>query len=79
MISLSPRQSGKRVGVIFTGMERDGANGLIHGKRLGATDIAKAPSTAAVSSGPRAAVETGTVDFILTPEQIRDKLILLYR
>ena len=79
MQSLARQSERRLMGIVLTGMGRDGANGIVHMKSLGATNIAQDPSTAAVASMPRAAIETGAVDLVLTPAQIRDKLILFFR
>lgn len=67
------------VGVILTGIGRDGAQGISHIKCLGGTTIAQDSRTCVVYGMPKAAVETGNVDFVLTPEEIREKLIELVK
>ncbi len=65
------------MGIILTGMGRDGADGIYHLHKLGAVTIAQDPATAPIKSMPQSAIETGEIDFILTPEKIRDALIKL--
>ena len=63
------------ISVILTGMGSDGAQGLAHMKSIGATTIAQNEDTCAVFGMPAEAIKTGFVDFILSPEEIRDMLI----
>ncbi len=63
------------VGVVLTGMGRDGAEGIRHIKSLGGITIAQSLKTCIIHEMPRAAFETGKVDFVLPPEGIREKLI----
>jgi len=64
------------IGIIMTGMGRDGAEGLIHIKSIGGTTFAQDEETSVVWGMPKAAINTGHVDYVLSPEDIRDKLIL---
>jgi two-component system chemotaxis response regulator CheB len=68
------KPSGRLVGVILTGMGRDGADGVLHMKQLGATIIAQDQSTSVIYGMPKAAKETGCVDFVLSTERIAVKL-----
>ncbi len=67
----------KLIGVILTGMGKDGAKGIKHIKSLGGTTIAQNKETSVIYGMPKEAIDTGTVDFVLTPDQIREKLIEL--
>ena len=67
----------KLIGVILTGMGKDGAKGIKHIKSLGGTTIAQNKETSVIYGMPKEAIDTGTVDFVLTPYQIREKLIEL--
>ncbi len=69
------RRDAKLVSVIFTGMGCDGADGLAHMKDLGATTYAQDSASSVIYGMPKAAVDTGKVDFVMPPEQIRDSLI----
>ena len=62
-------------GVILTGMGRDGAAGLAHLKRLGATTFAQDKATCAVHGMPAEAVRLGAVDAELPPEGIVQRLV----
>ncbi|MBM3132705.1 MAG: chemotaxis protein CheB [Chloroflexi bacterium] len=62
------------IGIVLTGMGSDGAKGISHIKDLGGATFAQDESTCVVYGMPKAAVETGKVDFILPPEEIADKV-----
>ena len=64
----------KMAGVILTGMGADGADGISHIKKLGGITIAQDQKTSVIYGMPKAAAETGSVDFILPTDQIADKL-----
>lgn len=71
MHSLTPPAPGQKlIGVLLTGMGKDGAAGLAHIKRLGGLTIAQNQATCAVYGMPAAAVKLGCVDYELPPEQI---------
>jgi two-component system chemotaxis response regulator CheB len=55
-------------------MGRDGADGVLHMKQLGATIIAQDQSTSVIYGMPKAAKETGCVDFVLSTDRIAVKL-----
>ncbi|MBL8774014.1 MAG: chemotaxis response regulator protein-glutamate methylesterase [Phenylobacterium sp.] len=58
------------VGVILTGMGRDGAEGLLAMRRRGATTIAQDEATSIVYGMPRAAEELGAVERVLPLHRI---------
>ena len=69
----------KLIGVLLTGMGRDGAAGLAHVKQLGGLTIAQYEATCAVYGMPGAAVRLGCVDFELPPEKIATLLVAQMR
>lgn len=75
MESVDPDQFKQLMGIILTGMGRDGANGIRHLKSLGATTIAQDEDSCAIFGMPKESIDTGCVDFVLAPLQIRDKII----
>lgn len=71
MMSLkSPSHGGRLVGVVLTGLGRDGAAGMSHIKRMGGWTIAQSPDTTAVYGMPQQAIATGDVDLVLPPGDI---------
>ena len=60
----------KTLGVLLTGMGRDGAKGMAAIKIMGGRTIAQDESTSTVFGMPRAAIESGTVDCITPLSQI---------
>ena len=66
-----PAVYGKKiVGVILTGMGRDGAKGMAEIKKAGGLTIAQDKSTSTIYSMPRAVAEEGNADYILPLDQI---------
>jgi two-component system chemotaxis response regulator CheB len=58
------------VGVVLTGMGDDGADGLENLRKTGGHIIAQDEESCAVFGMPKAAIERGIVDQILTPDRI---------
>ena len=77
MMSVHKLSERRIIGIILTGMGKDGAAGLIHLKHLGGITMAQNEETSAVFGMPKEAIRTGCVDFVMTPNQMRDKLIAL--
>lgn len=65
------------IGVIMTGMGRDGAEGLAKIKDQGGFTIAEDKSSCIVYGMPRAAVETGKVDKVVPLQNISEEIIRL--
>ena len=62
---------------LLSGMGSDGADGIRHIKARGGITVAHNMATSIIHSMPKAAFETGMVDFVLSPEGIRAKLLEL--
>jgi len=77
MQSLTRSLNGEVIGVILTGMGKDGAEGLRHVKRIGGTTLAQDQKSSVIYGMPKAALETGAVDFVLPPKGIAAKLVEL--
>lgn len=75
MKSLTKHWSGKLIAVIVSGFDRDGADALCGIKKVGGITIAQKPQTAIHPDMPESAIESGCVDFILSPEDIAKKII----
>ena len=67
----------KIIGIILTGMGRDGREGIIHINHIYGTTIAQDKYSSIIFGMPKEAIETGCVDYVLNPEQIKEKLIEL--
>ena len=57
-------------GIILSGTGNDGSNGVRAIKQAGGRTFAQDPDSATHASMPRSAIDTGCVDFCLSPEQI---------
>ena len=68
--SLTQYWDGKLVAVIVSGYDGDGADALRGIKEVGGITIAQKLSTAAQPDMPQTAIDTGCIDFVLTPEEI---------
>lgn len=68
--SLAHRWKGKTIAVILSGLDSDGVNALPAIKAAGGVTFAQKIETAEQPSMPRRALETGLVDFELTPLDI---------
>lgn len=66
------------VGVILTGMGKDGAAGIRHIKRIGGITMAQDQRSSVIAAMPQAAVETGCVDLVQSPERIGRQLAELF-
>ncbi|MBN1780518.1 chemotaxis protein CheB [bacterium] len=65
------------IGVILSGLGQDGVEGIKYIKKIGGFTIAQDEKSSAIYGMPKLAYETGEVDWQLTPEQIRLRLIHL--
>ncbi len=70
MASASEVYGTRAIGVVLSGMGRDGADGVVAIKGRGGRVIAEAPDLAAIPWMPRAAISTGVVDAVLPVEEI---------
>ena len=73
--SLAKHWKGKLIAVIVSGYDGDGAEALCSIKEVGGTTIAQSPGSAEVSEMPNSAIRSGCIDFVLSPEQISEKII----
>jgi two-component system chemotaxis response regulator CheB len=77
MTSVARASKGRAVGVILTGMGRDGAQGLLAMRRSGAYTIAQDEESSVVYGMPRAAMEAGAAQAQLPLEQIPLEILTL--
>ncbi|WP_141732602.1 protein-glutamate methylesterase/protein-glutamine glutaminase [Oligoflexus tunisiensis] len=67
------------IGVVLTGMGRDGALGLLEMRRAGAYNIAQDEASSVVYGMPKAAVEAGGIDRVLSLSDIAPHLMLEFQ
>ncbi|MCW3488710.1 protein-glutamate methylesterase/protein-glutamine glutaminase [Dethiobacter alkaliphilus] len=70
MLSAAAVYGKQMVGVILTGMGKDGADGMVEIKRQGGSVLAQDETTSAIFSMPRAAIQAGAADQVLPLEKI---------
>ncbi len=75
MTSLAAAYRNRAIGVVLSGLDGDGARGLELIKQAGGITFAQTQDSAEYGEMPNTAVETGFVDFILSPAEIGRKLI----
>ena len=77
MRSLVKLSDSRIIGVVLTGMGRDGANGITHIKHIDGITIAQDEKSSIIYGMPKEAIQTGQVDWVLNPQQIKSKIIEL--
>lgn len=75
--SVAANFNGRAIGVILTGMNIDGAMGIKAIKEMGGVTIAQDEKTSEFFEMPKAAIETGAVDYILPIQDIAPTIIAL--
>lgn len=74
-ISLAQDQGYRSVGVILSGMGRDGVSGLQAIRKVGGLCMAQLPNTAAFEAMPQNAIDANCVDVVAAPEDIPVKIL----
>lgn len=72
--SLTQHWAGKLIAVIVSGYDGDGAAALCGIKEVGGITIAQQLNTAKQPDMPESAIASGCVDFVLSPEDIAQKI-----
>jgi len=62
------------IGIILSGSNRDGADGIAAIHSAGGTTMAQDPATAEFRIMPQASIDTGCVDFVVPLHQIGNTL-----
>ena len=75
--SITQHWNGKIIAVIVSGYDGDGAEALRGIKEEGGITIAQRPDTAIQPDMPDSAIASGYIDFILSPEEIAQQIILI--
>lgn len=73
--SMTENWEGKLIAVIVSGYDGDGAEALRGIKEVGGVTIAQRLDTAKQPDMPETAIESGYVDFILSPEDIAKEIL----
>ena len=73
--SLTDYWQGKLIAVIVSGYDGDGAAALCGIKEVGGITIAQKLATATQPDMPESAIDSGCIDFVLSPEDIAKKII----
>ncbi len=79
MHSLTENWDGKLIAVIVSGYDGDGAAALGGIKDVGGITIAQKPETAKQPDMPESAIDSGFIDFILSPEDIAKEIVKIAR
>ena len=77
--SLTRYWDGKLIAVIVSGYDGDGAAALCGIKQVGGITIAQKLSTAIQPDMPESAIDSGCIDFILSPEDIAQEIVRIAR
>jgi two-component system, chemotaxis family, CheB/CheR fusion protein len=75
--SLAESVAGRSVGVVLSGTASDGASGIREIKAAGGITFAQTPETAKYDGMPRAAIATGAVDLVMTPQAMGARIAQL--
>jgi two-component system CheB/CheR fusion protein len=70
MLSLADEAAERAVGIVLSGTDHDGTIGLKAIRAAGGLAYVQRPDTAQFESMPRSAMEAGTVDRVLAPEEM---------
>ena len=77
--SLTDCWDGKLIAVIVSGYDGDGAAALCGIREVGGITIAQKLSTASQPDMPESAIDSGCIDFVLSPEDIAVKIVEIAR
>ena len=77
--SLANCWDGKLIAVIVSGYDGDGSEALCEIKEVGGITIAQKLSTANQPAMPESAIESGCIDFVLSPEDIAKAIVRIAR
>jgi two-component system chemotaxis response regulator CheB len=77
--SLTRHWDGQLIAVIVSGYDGDGAEAMCGIQQIGGITIAQQLSTAFQPEMPQSAIESGCINYILSPEKIAQKIIRIAR
>jgi two-component system chemotaxis response regulator CheB len=75
MMSLVKNPPVRPMGILLSGVGDDGVKGIRHIKKIGGATIALSTQASTITGMAQEAAATGDVDFVLNPDQIREKII----
>ncbi|MEP7344441.1 MAG: chemotaxis protein CheB [Gemmatimonadaceae bacterium] len=73
--TLAEDQQGKAIGVVLSGTGSDGTLGLCEIKAVGGITFAQEERSAGHAGMPTSAIDSGCVDFVMSPEQIAERIV----
>ena len=79
LASLAEARGSDAIGVILSGTGSDGAQAIGSIKAAGGFTFAQEPASAKYSGMPQAAIDSGTIDWVLPPEQIARRIAEIAR
>jgi two-component system chemotaxis response regulator CheB len=77
--SLTDHWGGKLIAVIVSGYDGDGSEALCGIREVGGTTIAQTLDSAKEPAMPQSAIDSGCIDYILSPEAIADAIVRIAR
>ena len=77
--SLAEECGHRAVGVVLSGTDSDGAEGLEEIKAAGGITMAQAPASAKFDGMPKSAIATGCVDVVLPPKELGQEMLRIAR
>lgn len=77
--SLAEQYAHRAVGVVLSGTDSDGAEGLEDIKAAGGITMAQEPTSAKFDGMPKSAIATGCVDLVLTPKELGQEMLRIGR
>ena len=77
LLSLTENWTGQLIAVIVSGYDGDGSDALCSIKDVGGITIAQKLDTAGQPDMPKSAIESGCIDFILSPEEIAKQIRMI--
>lgn len=72
--SVAQSYGGAAIGVLLTGMGRDGATGLLQLRAAGGTTMAQDEETSVIFGMPAEAIRMGAVDHVLSPDRMAEMI-----
>ena len=77
--SLTENWKGQLIAVILSGYDGDGAKALCGIKEVGGITIAQKAETASRPDMPKSAIASGSIDFVLAPQDIAKQIVQIAR